>query len=99
MDIEQLKLVLEAVGNATDSAAWVAVMWVGMGYFRVLVLAATWTVVVCVVAKATQAIVLAVSGSGLDGVMKQVNCSWDSWYGPDRARFMNWINERIAESK
>lgn len=36
MDIEQLKLILETVGSASEGAGTVAMMWIGQGYFSSL---------------------------------------------------------------
>jgi hypothetical protein len=54
MDIEQLKLILEALGNASDGAFTIAIMWIAQGYFVPLLTTITIIVVAVIIAKIVQ---------------------------------------------
>lgn len=51
MDIEQLKLILETVGEASDGASTIAMVWIFQGYFTAVLSACITVAVVYLITK------------------------------------------------
>lgn len=73
MDIEQLKLVLEALQSVSHDASTIAVLWLWLKFGAVAVSHATWMIVILVVAWIVGSAILRATGaSGSDEFLKDM---------------------------
>lgn len=56
MDIEQLKLILEALEGVGEGAWWIALLWIAKGYFTAILTAAVFIALAAVGARVTMAL-------------------------------------------
>ena len=67
MDIENLKLILEAVNGVSDGAIYIAILWLGVEYLTAILVAA---VIVFAVITAKKLISIVISTSGFISMLQ-----------------------------
>lgn len=81
--LEELKLVLEMVGNVSDGAMWVAIIWVGQEYFGYLVGCTIGLAFITVSYKMGNRLINSCSNAA--GICKIMG------YNPDRMSGVDWM--------
>ena len=94
MDIEQLKLILEAVSAASEGAFWIAIIYLGTDIFETVL----WFCFGIAFLYAFHKLIMTMSGhAGIAELAKKItnDRTWRWDYDPDVQKLHSWIRDKM----